>query len=55
MRFFLVNPPYIPQLNDMFEMRNRTLLDIVQSMLSYVDLPKSCWDYILESAYYVFK
>nr|GEU54136.1 hypothetical protein [Tanacetum cinerariifolium] len=32
------------------EMRNRTLLDMVRSMMSQTTLPKSFWDYALETA-----
>ena len=34
----------------MSERRNRTLLDIVQSMMSLTDLPLSFWGYALETA-----
>ncbi|GJT16272.1 retrotransposon protein, putative, ty1-copia subclass [Tanacetum coccineum] len=43
-------PPYTPQHNGVSEMRNRTLLDMVHSMMSQTTLPKSFWDYALESA-----
>ncbi|GJV53111.1 retrotransposon protein, putative, ty1-copia subclass [Tanacetum coccineum] len=43
-------PPYTPQYNGVSEMRNRTLLDMVGSMMSQTTLPKSFWDYALESA-----
>ncbi|GJR01646.1 retrotransposon protein, putative, ty1-copia subclass [Tanacetum coccineum] len=43
-------PPYTPQLNGVSERRNRTLLDMVRSMMSQTTLPKSFWDYALESA-----
>ncbi|GJX35221.1 retrotransposon protein, putative, ty1-copia subclass [Tanacetum coccineum] len=42
-------PPYTPQHNGMFERRNRTLLDMVRSMMSQTTLLKSFWDYALES------
>ncbi|GKC49895.1 zinc finger, CCHC-type containing protein [Tanacetum coccineum] len=42
--------PYTPQHNDVSERRNRTLLDMVCSMMSQTTLPKSFWDYALESA-----
>ncbi|GKA03941.1 retrotransposon protein, putative, ty1-copia subclass [Tanacetum coccineum] len=42
--------PYTLQHNGVFEMRNRTLLDMVRSMMSQTTLPKSFWDYALESA-----
>nr|GEX95081.1 hypothetical protein [Tanacetum cinerariifolium] len=41
-------PPYPPQHNGMSERRNRTLLDMVRSMMSQTILPKSFWDYDLE-------
>ena len=34
----------------MSELRNRTLLDMVQSMMSLTDLPLSFWGYALETA-----
>ncbi|GJZ39887.1 retrotransposon protein, putative, ty1-copia subclass, partial [Tanacetum coccineum] len=43
-------PPYTPQNNGVSERRNRTLLDIVRSMMSQTTLPKSFWDYALETA-----
>ncbi|KAL0386396.1 UNVERIFIED_CONTAM: Retrovirus-related Pol polyprotein from transposon TNT 1-94 [Sesamum latifolium] len=33
------NPPGMPQLNGMAERRNRTLLDMVRSMMSFTELP----------------
>ncbi|GJS72444.1 retrotransposon protein, putative, ty1-copia subclass [Tanacetum coccineum] len=43
-------PPYTPQNNGVFERRNRTLLDMVRYMMSQTTLPKSFWDYALETA-----
>ncbi|GJW48302.1 retrotransposon protein, putative, ty1-copia subclass [Tanacetum coccineum] len=43
-------PPYTPQHNGVSERRNRTLLDMVRSMMSQTTLPKSFWDYAFESA-----
>nr|GEX21784.1 hypothetical protein [Tanacetum cinerariifolium] len=43
-------PPYTPQHNGVLERRNRTLLDMVHSMMSQIALPKSFWDYALETA-----
>ncbi|GJY48790.1 retrotransposon protein, putative, ty1-copia subclass, partial [Tanacetum coccineum] len=43
-------PPYTPQHNGVSERRNRTLLDMVRSMMSQINLPKSFWDYALETA-----
>ncbi|GJZ33644.1 retrotransposon protein, putative, ty1-copia subclass, partial [Tanacetum coccineum] len=43
-------PPYTPQHNGVSERRNRTLLDMVRSMMGQTTLPKSFWDYALETA-----
>nr|GEV07725.1 hypothetical protein [Tanacetum cinerariifolium] len=43
-------PPYMPQMNGVSERRNRTLLDMVRSMMSQTTLLKSFWDYVFESA-----
>nr|GEY17655.1 hypothetical protein [Tanacetum cinerariifolium] len=43
-------PPYTPQHNGVSERRNRTLLDMVRSMMSQITLLKSFWDYALETA-----
>ncbi|GJY20853.1 retrotransposon protein, putative, ty1-copia subclass [Tanacetum coccineum] len=45
-----LTPPYTPQHNGVSERRNRTLLDMVQSMMNHTILPLSFWDYALESA-----
>nr|GEV21367.1 retrotransposon protein, putative, Ty1-copia subclass [Tanacetum cinerariifolium] len=42
-------PPYTPQHNGVSERRNRTLLDMVRFMMSQITLPKSFWDYALET------
>ncbi|GKF77098.1 retrotransposon protein, putative, ty1-copia subclass, partial [Tanacetum coccineum] len=42
--------PPMPQHNGVPERRNRTMLDMVQSMMSQTTLPKSFWDYALKSA-----
>ncbi|GJX29675.1 retrotransposon protein, putative, ty1-copia subclass [Tanacetum coccineum] len=42
-------PPYMSQHNGVSEKRNRTLLDMVRFMMSQTTLPKSFWDYALES------
>ncbi|GJT73118.1 retrotransposon protein, putative, ty1-copia subclass [Tanacetum coccineum] len=42
--------PYTPQNNGVSERRNRTLLDMARSMMSQTTLPKSFWDYALETA-----
>nr|GFC49991.1 hypothetical protein [Tanacetum cinerariifolium] len=41
--------PYTPQHNGVSEKRNKTLLDMVRSMMSQTTLPKSFWDYALET------
>ena len=43
-------PPGTPQHNGVSECHNRTLLDIVQSMMFLTDLPLSFWGYALETA-----
>ncbi|GJZ04381.1 reverse transcriptase domain-containing protein, partial [Tanacetum coccineum] len=43
-------PPYTPQHNGVSKRRNRTLPDMVCSMMSQTTLPKSFWDYAFESA-----
>nr|GEY70453.1 retrotransposon protein, putative, Ty1-copia subclass [Tanacetum cinerariifolium] len=43
-------PPYTPQHNGVSKRRNRTLLDMVRSMMNQTTLPKSFWDYALETA-----
>ena len=45
-----LTPPGTPQHNGVLERRNRTLLDMVQSMVSLTDLPLSFWGYALEIA-----
>ncbi|GJS91620.1 retrotransposon protein, putative, ty1-copia subclass [Tanacetum coccineum] len=46
-------PPYTPQYNGVLERRNRTLLDMVHSMMSQTTLQKSFWDYAHESAAHI--
>nr|GEU35793.1 hypothetical protein [Tanacetum cinerariifolium] len=43
-------PPYTSQHNGVSERRNRTLLDMVKSMMSQITLPKFFWDYALKNA-----
>ena len=43
-------PPGTPQHNGVSERHNRTLLDMVRSMMSLTDLPLSFWGYALETA-----
>ena len=48
-----LSSPRTPQQNGVSERRNRTLLDMVRSMLSYSSLPESFWGYALETAAYI--
>ncbi|KAL0434212.1 UNVERIFIED_CONTAM: hypothetical protein Slati_2755500 [Sesamum latifolium] len=43
-------PHETPQLNGVSERRNRTLLDMVRSIMSFTELSLSFWDYALETA-----
>ncbi|GJW64657.1 retrotransposon protein, putative, ty1-copia subclass [Tanacetum coccineum] len=45
-----LTPPYTPQHNGMSKRRNRTLLDMVRSLINPTTLSLSFWDYALESA-----
>src|SRR4051812_31698449 len=45
-----LTPPGTPQRNGVSERRNRTLLDMVRSMMSLTDLPISFWGHALETA-----
>ena len=42
-------PPRTPQCNGVSKHHNRTLFDIVQSMMSLTDLPLLFWGYALET------
>ncbi|KAL0295633.1 UNVERIFIED_CONTAM: Retrovirus-related Pol polyprotein from transposon TNT 1-94 [Sesamum angustifolium] len=42
-------PLEMPQLNGVAERRNRTLLDMIWSMMSFTELPLSFWGYQLET------
>jgi hypothetical protein len=44
-----LTPPGTPQWNGMSERRNRTLLGMVRSMMSQIDLSLSFWGYALET------
>ena len=44
-----LTPPGTPQCNGVSERRNRTLLDMMRSMMSLTDLPLSFWGYALET------
>ena len=48
-----LSAPGTPQQNGVAERRNRTLLDMVRSMLSYSSLPISFWGYALDTATYL--
>ena len=45
--------PSVPQQNAVAEKRNRTISDMVRSIISYCDLPNSFWGYALEAAAYI--
>ena len=45
----------VPQQNGVEERRNKTLMDMVRSMMSYSDLPNSFWGYALETTAYILK
>ena len=45
-----LTPSGTPQCNGVSERRNRTLLDMVRSMMSLIGLPLSFWGYALETA-----
>ncbi|KAK2396677.1 putative mitochondrial protein [Trifolium repens] len=47
-----LTPPGTPQWNGVSERRNRTLLDMVRSMMSHADLPNSFWEHALLTAAY---
>nr|GEV40493.1 reverse transcriptase domain-containing protein [Tanacetum cinerariifolium] len=44
-----LTPPYTPQHNGVSKRINRTLLDMVRSMINLTTLPLSFWNYALES------
>ena len=46
-------PLRTPQLNGVAERRNRTLLDMIRSMMSRASLPISFWGYALETATHI--
>ena len=50
-----ITPPGTPQRNGVSELHNRTLLDMVRSMMSLTDLPLSFWGYALETAAFTLK
>ena len=48
-----LSAPGVPQHNGVAERRNKTLMDMVRSMMSYSYLPNSFWGYALETAAYI--
>nr|GFC83828.1 retrotransposon protein, putative, Ty1-copia subclass [Tanacetum cinerariifolium] len=48
-----LTPPRTPQMNGVAERRNRTLLDMVRSMMCRATLPISFWGYALETAAHI--
>ncbi|GKE53755.1 retrotransposon protein, putative, ty1-copia subclass, partial [Tanacetum coccineum] len=48
-----LTPPRTPQLNGVAERRNKTMLDMVRSMMSRATLPISFWGYALETAAHI--
>ena len=48
-----LSAPGTPQQNEVSERRNRTLLGMVRSMMSYSDLPPYLWNYALITATYL--
>ena len=48
-----MTPPGTPQWNGVSERRNRTLLDMIRSMMSQTYLPISFWRYALETAAFI--
>ena len=50
-----LTPPRTPQRYGVSERRNRTLLDMVRSMMSLIDLPLSFWGYALETVAFTLK
>ena len=45
--------PGTPQQNGVAERRNRTLMEMVRSMISFSSLPNSFWGYALQTASYI--
>ncbi|KAJ9542655.1 hypothetical protein OSB04_029161 [Centaurea solstitialis] len=48
-----LTPPYTTQMNGVSERRNRTLLDMVPSMMCHSTLPMSFWGHALETAAHI--
>ena len=53
--FSQLTSPGTPQRNGVSERRNHTLLHMVRSMMSLIDLQLSFWGYALETAAFMFK
>ena len=45
-----LTPPGTPQRHGVSERRNRTLLDMVRTMMSHIGIPLSHWGYAVETA-----
>jgi hypothetical protein len=48
-----LTPPGTPQWNSVSERRNGTLLDMVRSMMSKTELPRSFWGFELKTAVFM--
>ncbi|KAJ9552766.1 hypothetical protein OSB04_016811 [Centaurea solstitialis] len=48
-----LTPPYTPQMNGVSERRNRTLLDMVRTMMCHSTVPISFWGHALETAAHI--
>ncbi|KAJ9553795.1 hypothetical protein OSB04_017840 [Centaurea solstitialis] len=48
-----LTPPYTPQMNGVSERRNRTLLDMVRTMMCHSTLPISFWGHALETVAHI--
>ncbi|KAJ9566348.1 hypothetical protein OSB04_002314 [Centaurea solstitialis] len=48
-----LTPPYTPRMNGVSERRNRTLLDMVLSMMCHSTLPVTFWGHALETAAHI--
>ncbi|TYK27941.1 gag/pol protein [Cucumis melo var. makuwa] len=48
-----LSAPGTPQQNGVSERRNRTLLDMVRSMMSYAQLSSSFWGYVVQTAVHI--
>ncbi|KAJ9547978.1 hypothetical protein OSB04_020521 [Centaurea solstitialis] len=48
-----LTPPYTPQMNGVSERRNRTLLDMVRTMMCHSTLPMSFWGHALETTAHI--